>query len=651
MTLIGFGEEISVGFGDNGVSAYRLVGAVSVEGARPELVALGWPRIERDGAGDAEANLVNFVNGRSRQALAGNQDFGVIKYQLRTATGLTIFRKKFGLLPADFRLRLSPAGGPRHARLAVTSRESLVLTVTVGSGEPVSWNHEAESLRDLPSSPGLGRSEVSIAVHSRGNPDPVVLRRPYPLVGVQVTKADGTRINGGTLTLEDLPGMEAVFYAGPGGATFRGVLELVGIRGAKPSQYFTLRVGDEPVRIHVNSYADDIAMLLGVSSDQDARVRMSFESGVRHCTFEVCRYKYEVLRLHEASTVIVAATGSNVAESEVSLLAMCLPEPGASPVPLLETNSASLGHFDIPELENDGPWILCAPPGSRIGCRPLFVRGNPEKRIADEIGDFGTALRQLESDKRAVLIAEQVVLMATDAGHPGWDHLCSLKDGYSHLPLAVFEIWKAIAANSNALVLAVLRLDLSLEFCRRIESELAVVWESVPLPAWRGALETNASWLRDLGLSSLLLDQVRDSGIRTFKQLWPGFNDLGGYLTGSPLRAFPILAVLPAWHQALRQQQAQNDHWPTQCATELRAWALAQQLPEAIMNLPTHSFMNSVTYLPMFLGFVSAGRGSLRLPGVSVHFLKHAVRHVANFDQHWFAPAHAVMTCHFANND
>ncbi|MGD9584175.1 MAG: STY4851/ECs_5259 family protein, partial [Lysobacterales bacterium] len=304
LSLVGFGEEIRVGFSDNGVSSYRLAGAVPMEGARPELVALGWPRIERDGAGDAEANLVHFVNGRSRQALAGNQDFGTIKYQLRTTTGLTIFRKRFGLLPADFRVRLSPASGARPARLAVTSRESLVLTVAVGSGEPASWNHVTESMHDLPNSPGLGRSEVNIAVHSRGNPYPVVLRRPYPLVGVQVTKADGTRICCGALRLEDLPGMEAVFYAGPGGDTFRVVLELVGIRGATPSQYSTLRVGDEPVRIHVNSYAEDIAMLLGVSSDQDARVRISFESGVTHCTFEVCRYKYDVLRLQEDSAVI-----------------------------------------------------------------------------------------------------------------------------------------------------------------------------------------------------------------------------------------------------------------------------------------------------------------------------------------------------------
>lgn len=653
LVLAGSGEQIRVAFNGNGNSSYYLVGPVPTAGARPEQVCLGWPRLECDGADEDAACQLHYVNGQRRQALTGGQDFGVIKYQLRNAAGLTLVRMRFGLLPADFRVRLSPANVTRQAQLAITTKESLVLTLNVGSGEPISWDHIGESVRELPKLVALGRSDISIAVRSVANPDPVVLRFPYPLVGVQVTDAAGDLIKGGTLTLEDLLGMDAVFFAGPGGEKFRVVLELVGIHGATPSQYFSLRVGDEPVRIHINSYADDIAMLLGVSSDQDARVRMSFESGVGHCTFDVCRYKYQALRLNDAGGVAVAATGRSAVETDITIIAMCIPEPGEAPIQLQEKTSggSATGHFETPELGNDGPWILCAPTDARIGFRPLFVRGNPEARLADDIGQFGSALRQFHRVRNPTLIAEQVAAMAVDAEHPGWDHLRSLKDGYSHLPLSVFEIWKAVADSPRSLVLAVLWLDLSLDFCRRIETELAVVWEAVPLTCWREAIDTNATWLRNLGLSTLLLNQVRETGNQRFKQLWPGFNDLGGYLAGDPLPKIPVSAVLPGWHQELCQQQAENDHWPTQCARELRAWALGQQLPEAIKNLPIHSYMNAVTYLPMFLGFVSAGRGELELPRVATHYLKHAVRHVANFDQHWFAPAHAVMTCHFSQND
>jgi hypothetical protein len=654
LSLVGGGEEIRVEFNNSGVDSYRLVGTVLMTIARPEQVFLGWPRLERDGAGDDATGALHFVNGRSRQTLAGGQDFGEVKYQLRNAAGLTLYRKRFGLLPADFRVRLAPAVGGRPAQISIASKEPLVLTAMVGASESDSWNHAGDSSRELPSPPGQGLADICLSVRTAANPDPVVLRYPYPLVGVRMTNAAGGRIAGGTFTLEDLPGMEAVLFAGPGGDTFRVVLELSGIRGATPRQYSSVRVGDQPVRIHLNSFADDIAMLLGVSSDQDATVRMSIESSVGHLAIDFRRYKYQALRVEDAGSVVVAAAGRASPETDAAVIAMCIPDPGTRPFRLQQRTSqdTATGYFEIPaQLGNDGPWILCAPADARIGFRPLFVPGNPAARPVEEIGDFGLALRLFHPVLRPTLIADQVVEMAADAAHLGWDYLRKLRDEYSHLPLPVFEVWKAVAANPHCLVLAVLRLDLSLEFCRRIENELAVVWEAVPLRSWREAIDKNAAWLHTLGLSQLLLDQVRDTGIQKFKQLWPGFNDLGGYLSGAPLRRFPAIVVLPGWHQALRQQQAENDHWPTQCASELRVWVQAQQLPEVLQKLPTHSFMNAVTYLPMFLGFVSAGRGRLELPGVPAHFLKHAVRHVANFDQHWFAPTHAVMTCHFAQHD
>lgn len=646
-------EEVCVDFSEANATVYLLAGTAHLANARPYETFLGWPRLVCEGGDGDSLQLLHFVNGQQRTALGGGRDFGSIRYQVRTPSGLTVFRKRFGLLPADFRIRRIPARADKPARLSVSSKEPLLLTVCVGASQAISWNHAGESSQDLPDAAHLGHSGITLAVRSRSNPDPLTLQFPFPFVGVQVTDADGKRVQPGTLTLEDLLGMEAVLFSGPGGATtFRIVLQLASGNGGSPQQYSSIRVAEEPVAVQLNSFTEDVAMLLGVTSDQDAQVRMSFDSnGTEHLVFRVGRYKHVAVLGDDGTDVFITAMGAKAPLDGAAIAAMCIPEPGAGMIPLREVHSqeVALGRFHIPEiLQSDGPWILCAPAGAPISFRPLFVLGNPHGSQDEPAGSFATAIRQFHPLKRPELIDEQAAQMAADASHAGWEYLRKLRDEWSHLPLSVFEAWKAVASNPRTLVQAVLRLELTVEFCQRVESELAVIWEAVPLQAWRDALEVNGAWLSSLGLPQSLLDQLRDSGIRRFKQLWPGFEYMEDYLHGRPLRMFPFEQTMPVWHMALCRQQAQNDHWPTQCGRELRTWALQQPLPDLLKNLPGHSFMNSVTFLPMFLGSVSAGKSPLELPGVPTRLLKHAVRHVANFDRQWFAPAHALMTSHFA---
>lgn len=238
--------------------------------------------------------------------------------------------------------------------------------------------------------------------------------------------------------------------------------------------------------------------------------------------------------------------------------------------------------------------------------------------------------------------------MGCDPAHQGWDYLKLLKERYSHLPLSVFEIWKAMACDSRCLSLAVLRMELNIEFCARMETELAVVWEAIPISHWRAALEECSAWLVALDLPSSLVEQFKESGISKMKKLWPGLDHLCTYLSGGPLPPSPPLKmILPAWHQTLRTQHAEDERWPTQCGVELRSWVAATDLPQEIKGLASMAYTSAVTYLPIFLAYVTTDRAKLELPGVPLPYLKHAVRHVATFDRdQWFLPVHGLMTCH-----
>ncbi len=647
-------ERVRIGFSEVDSCQYRLSGTVSLTATRPEQTYLGWPRILRDDSGSRAAQDVQHVVNGQRRALSGGLVCGAVQYRLCDTAGHTLFRQKFGLLPTDFKVRLIPRAGGRAARIIVATLEPLLITANVGAITLGTWEHSGDSAIDLPDSVNVGLAEVNLAVRSRGNPNAVVLRYPFPFIGVKVTDSDGKSVASGTLTLADLPGMEALLFGGTDSATtFRVVLTLIGEKGATPTQYSNIRVADEPVRLRLNSYAEDIASLFAASPNQDGQVRLSIESGIPHVAFQVARYKYRAMPAQQVGHIIVSETDHVTRESDVAVAAMCIPTPDASPLEFREDFSLDTGVYSVPkQLENDGPWIVFAPRESRIGFRPLFIRGNPERRTIDEVGPLGEAIRQFHPVNRPTLIAEQISEMGSDVNHPGWDYLRKLKDGYSHLPLSVFEFWKAVAGDARCLALAVLRADLPLDLCLRIQTELAVVWEAIPIGHWRDAVTAYTRWLTEIDLPPLLVKQLTENADRKIKALWPGLLHLGDYLQGGTLPNASPLLVLKHWHDDLRRDHHLDDRWPTQCGAELRRWVDSTELPASVKELAVQNHVSAVTYVPMFLAYVTAGRTSLELPGVSPAFLKHAVRYVANFDRiRWFAPVHALMTCHLARSN
>lgn len=652
--LSGEGELITASFADSATTRYRLAGSMPLAVTRPEQTFFGWPRLVRLADDEvAPADQMHMINKQRRARLDGGAEYGAVLYQLCSASGSTLYRQRFGVLPLDFRVRLLPRIGRAAAKLTISASARLLVSVSIGAAQVGSWEHSDESVLELPAPNVATDDDIRISIRSRSNPTPVVLQYPFPFEGARVTNAAGDAVPGRSMTLDELLGMEATLFAGPAGArTFRIVMSLLGERGAVPTHYSTVRVADVPVRIRLHSFADEIAMLLGVSDRQDCMVRLLIESGIEHVAFRIGHYRYRAVQVPGGGGVIISETEALTHEADVNPAVMCIPEPELAPIPLNATPSQTPGAitFEVSaQLERDGPWLVHALPESRISFRPLFLLGNPSAAELQEHDALGAAIRGFHPTLRPAVIEEEVDRMGADPEHTGWNYLKQLKERYSHLPLCVFEVWRAVASNSRCLALAVLRMELSAEFCHRMQIDLAVVWESVPIRHWQEALATCSSWFRSLALSDSFVAQFREGCVCKLKTLWPGFDHFGTYLEGGPLPASPPLhLVLPGWYAALRTQHAE-DEWPTQCGPELRRWVAAQDLPQEIKDLATMEYTSAVTYLPIFLAFVTAGRAKLELHGVTTPYLKHAVRHVASFDRAlWFAPVHGLMTCHLS---
>lgn len=657
IVLSGEGERVIASFADKERSSWRLSGSTTPVASRPDLTFFGWPRLAQGRESTkATTGHLHSINGRRRLRLDAGAEYGCVRYQLCDSEDGTLFRQRFGLLPTDFRVRLTPRTGSAPAKLTINTMEHLLVSVTVGTGEANAWEHAGESMLELPDLDHHGQDDIRLSVHARSNPNPVALHYPFPFEGVRVTNLSGDLVSGRTMTLDELLGMEAVLFAGPTGVkTFRVVLSLVGERGSAPSQYATVRVVDQPVRIRLYSFADEVAALLGVSDNQDSVVRFSIESGIEHIAFRIGHYKFWAMPASGGTSVIISTADAVTQESDATPAAMCIPELGIAPIRLQGDPSGPSGGatFAVPEqVELDGPWLIHALPESSIRFRPLFVLGRP--RDSDTLADdaLGVAIRGFHPKLRPNLISNEIAKMGGDPAHQGWTYLKKLKDEYAHLPLSAFEVWKAIACDSRCLALSVLRMELSIEFCHRVQIELAVVWEAIPIHHWRDALAACSGWFESLGFPDALVQQFRADGVRKIKGLWPGFEHLGTYLEGGPLPPSPPLQlVLPTWYQALRTQHAEDERWPTQCGLELRSWVADRDLPPEIKGLATLDYTNAVTYLPIFLAHVTTGRAPLELSGISLPVLKHAIRHVASFDHaHWFSPVHGLVTCHLARS-
>ena len=79
-------------------------------------------------------------------------------------------------------------------------------------------------------------------------------------------------------------------------------------------------------------------------------------------------------------------------------------------------------------------------------------------------------------------------------------------------------------------------------------------------------------------------------------------------------------------------------------STKLGAIHLQNPVPEFLREITPVGFTKAVSYLPIFLAYVTAGKATLNDLPVPMAYLKFAIRLVSDFDrQGWFAPTHALM--------
>ena len=629
----------------------------------PNVVYRGWPRLTLPSQSEAENEKYRtYINGSLVKGIQQQALFGSVQFSVRDGRGNLVLKRKFGVLPQDFRISSFPADHSKPAKLVLKSAENLHVEVA-GAGlqckaEKVREGTELQLIR-LPS---YDSTHVSLLVSSEGLTEPLKIVVPYPSFDAQLIDGNGEPVTERQIALDDLLGKRIVLSSdGKRRRDFLVHFQVMGLLNPPLARTLTFSAFESPIDIHLHDLSQDIMQMLSVLPDQDMAVRVTVSSTTQLLDFKVMRYNSVLEQVsrtrYEARGLVETGERRRVVAD-----AMLLSDPKQSPVPLtsLVSEGVTTGQFEVPlRMESAAPWLIYPSARSSVKFRPKLFFGS-EARIDSVNSGSVTSLHQAcqvyHPEHNPDAIDEQIALMAKNLDHSGWQYLADLRSKYSHLSLSTFEVWKALAKNDVALVLAIFRLEFDEVFSTRIQNELATIWEVIPIHTWKESYTRYKGWIDAQGLPESLVMTVMDNRISVLSEVVSSFREFSGFIrSGEQIDLPPVPPLellLPGWYQSMRVNHASNDKWPTELSRELGEWLSYQSLSSAIKSIPNISYAQSVAILPLFTAHVTVGRALLSDLHHSEAYLIHSIRILSDFDRvNWYNPVHALMVAFLLKQD
>lgn len=613
---------------------------------KPIMTFSGLPRISWVGNGpESLEQRGSLYVGRRRAGDGVLQEFLGAQYlSVRNGIGDILFRRKVGVLPTDFRIELRSGESVREGSVLVYTKHLCILQVAqadVQVRQVKRDNHKELIL----SAEGLPPAKFRLLVTPNLAADPVELELPFPGSGCLAVDSDGKALSR-DICIENLLGARLYLFPRPGvTTTFNLNLGLWGGVARDAHYRWSYRVSDKPVEVRLFNIREQILDLLSLQAGLDQAVELRVFAYGQETVLRIRKYAAELS--YDAARQVLSPFGRLPQELwEAGLVLMALDEPLQSVVDIAPRTSEGVatGEFEVPAVvEKGGPWLVI-PRKDAVGTfRPLFIPGNwepphgnePAQTLQKAVLTFDPA--SPENSFTPVLDA-----MAVNPMHSGWQFLRSLYDGFGYLPLATYEVWKALVGHPAALSMALFKFEAAPDFLGRLEGEFPIMWELLPISDVRNAVSCFRDFMLSKGVSEEALKSIFDRMLGSIGETFPSYGeDVRRYLVREPLRpesrlplAVITQVVQKTWYMDLIRGRS-DALWPEYGGGRLSAWH-ARQHDSVISFDPGASFRYAVVYLPVFAAAVASGCASLSEvfadTGEAVFFL----RQVRDFDTNWF---------------
>lgn len=637
------------------ISPFRLIGEQFYGETIPQTVYLGLPRIEfLRGVEDTLNGYYTFINGvpKNQQQVTA----GIVNLQVKDCRGNTLYRRQFGVLPKDFSYSTKAAPINESAKVhfhtnqavSISSERSDNYEFTKSATERHLFYVVANNEKRLPL--------VDFKVASLACPRGVLVRLPYPAVGVRLVTPQDELFKGTELLLGHLVGYRLVLNAA------NQIKEMFDFKMAlmtktgqvvvSVTRKITIQSSTETIGLY--GFYQEFVQLLSVVDDQDAYIQLQVSSSRLWFTVNIRRYNASLMKESSDSIAVMFSSFSDLQFYDDDLYAMSLIDPLQQSVALVKrvTQGVPTGLYDTANLNRKPDlWLVYAKPEAKLSFRPLlYITAKLDLQASStEAETLQTAAKDFHPVHNPQAISRVIKMMSESYHHSGWQYLTALKQNYGHLPLSTFEAWKALAQNPKAVALAIYRLELDEAFCMRLRDELSVLFEAIPLSLWVDVRREFRNVLLSSNIPEVYVQKTIANRNCVMQLVVSGFEHITGYLDSgdvSNLKSLPIEQIVPHWYQDLRRDHASDEHWPEKFKAPLRAWLDSSDLPEFLKALTYQDYTDSVTFLPIYMAYVTTGQASIQGLHENLPLVKYHIKQHVEFDRHWFLAAHALMVAY-----
>lgn len=662
--MCGESYRVRTGHATGAALGLDLVGPQLQWASKPSLTFLGLPKMQWQGTNESieQHGSQLYIGGK----LPGNgvlqEELGTKYVSIRNTNGDTLMRRKVGILPADFHLELRGGNGPGFGSVFVYTQQQCLFQIL---DEAVCVQQiESENCVELRLSV---ESVPPVNVQLQVTPktcsfiaDPILIELPYPSSGCIAFDASGRPLSN-DICVDDLLGTRLYLFGRSGVPTkFTLELTLRGQAGGNARYSWSYTAVEKPIEISLFSIREQIIDLLSLYSGIDQTVELRVSGNGPNVVYRIRRYA-TVMELDKNCQVLRMSMCQSACDSSPAPVLMSLHDPMRNAIATSSRYSEGIptGEFELPALvEQDGPWLVVPKPDSTVSFRPLFIAGNWQLvSQADEAQSLQQAVLTFDHTSAVSSFTPVLDAMANNPMHSGWSFLRTLYDNYGYLPLATFEVWKAVVKHTGALYMALFKFEMDPVFIGKLETEFPILWEFLTIKGMQQSAGRYRAFLQKMGLPENAANTLLSRMFARLGDVFPIYgesvqrylsSDLIGPESQLPLEVFREV-VLGWYHELIRDRSEAT--WPDFGGLRLQQWAMDQPNP-AISFKPEMGFRNAVVYFPIFAAAVAGEKASFtdvfEETAETVFFL----RQVRNFDSKWFNAVYQYcLLTHVQNQD
>jgi hypothetical protein len=411
------------------------------------------------------------------------------------------------------------------------------------------------------------------------------------------------------------------------------------------------------IELAVIDYLDWIKTLQAVSGNLDSTVQLAiYENGSDLLKVKIARYAYSLQRDLAQGTVGLSQPDHARLPYDtltgINLKAMRLSQPEQQHIELETQQSGGVptgSWLFQPEKREAEPWLIYPAEKSTVSLRPILwavgYEADMPYHTETDVTTLHSAVKIGPTEARQEAVKRILRQMGWDFSHSGWSYLQELWKHCQHLPLSSFDVW-AIAV-SEPQVLAALVLQMDTGFIDKLNAELPVFWELLPLADWLAVYSAYQQYLQqameEADLKDFMtarIDKITaacpslDVVAKILKLSLCGIQDQDLQIRFMPPEQF--MQMLGEQRQDLDRRQADSD-WPTVLKPELlSAWQQLKRNQQFGLNLENVSEHHRVVVsLPILLAVQCADAITLNmdLKNATAIFKLNCLK---TFDEDWF---------------